>query len=409
MKIRNKIIPVLLASSMIMSQGVFASDFTAENTLEVDSEVMTKWMKGKGASDEEIANTSTVFDVLNGLKSSFIGDDGGFEIKENIYDKEVFTFNMDMDENGFKAVSSLFPNYVIKGTFESVMANASTALTGQAGDIDLSFVSKYIEEYTTAVTNALTMTEPEEGEFEVKDQTYDTVVGFDVDVAVITDAEKKFVNDLCEDENFINLYQASRTFGTPELAELKELNDGLMNAEVLPEFDIKMYMNSVAGNTAFVAKVNDKESGESYAVLTTEQADENAIPVCYLEIPLLKAEAKLEMTMDDSMKAKLDVDIDGEYYGGSFDWKEDGNEIKYFYGDKDNAALTSKTTVSDEANRDAFDEEGKTVLDLAGITPDNFFESLGGIIEDITVNGFANTMNALVEAVPSVGELLQAA
>ena len=409
MKIRNKIIPVLLASSMIMSQGVFASDFTAENTLEVDSNVMTEWMKGKGASEEEVAATSVYFDVLNGLKSLFIGDDGGFEIKEEVYDKEVFTFNIDMDENGFKAVSSLFPNYVIKGTLEAAMESASSAFAGQAGDIDFSFANKYIEEYTTAVTNAFTMTDPEEGEFEVKDQTYDTMVGLDVDMVAITDAEKKFVNDLCEDENFINLYQASRTFGTPELNDLKEIIDGFMDPELLPEFDIKMYMNSQAGNAAYEIKMNDKESKESYAVLTVEMAEENAIPAFYLDIPFLNAEAKLTLSVDDSIKAKFDCTIDGEYYGGSFDWNADSNETKYFYGDKDNAAITSKTTVSNEANRDALDEEGKTVLDIEGITLDNFFESFGGIIEDITTNGLANTMSALVEAVPAVGELLQAA
>ena len=407
MRFRKAIIPVFLASSMIMSQGVFAAGFTAENNVEVDKDKVTELLKKSDVPEDTIKFSSTYLDVLNGLKTSFIGDDDGLEVKESVYDNDVFTFNMDMNEKGFKAVSSLFPSYVIKGSIETAMENAVTALSEQMETPDMSFANEYVQEFTTALTNACVMSEPKEDMYEVKDLVYDTMVELEIDKEAVIEAEKNFVNQLCEDENFIALYQMSHMFGeAPDLEEVVAINEEFMDSEMVPDPDLKLYMNTQEESSVYVLTLNEQGSDNAYVVLTMSMgADED--PVVYVDIPSLKVETKATAHVGENIQGRFDSTVDDQYYGATFDMDEAGNKVEVFYNDPDEAILTSNTTLSEEADRDVINEEGKTVLDVDTLfNDDDFFDKIGGLIEDVTTNGLAYILNTLVEAVPSVADYL---
>lgn len=407
MRFRKAIIPVFLASSMIMSQGVFAAGFTAENNVEVDKDKVTELLKKSDVPEDTIKFSSTYLDVLNGLKTSFIGDDNGLEVKESVYDNDVFTFNMDMNEKGFKAVSSLFPSYVIKGSIETAMENAVTALSEQMETPDMSFANEYVQEFTTALTNACVMSEPKEDMYEVKDLVYDTMVELEIDKEAVIEAEKNFVNQLCEDENFIALYQMSHMFGeAPDLEEVVAINEEFMDSEMVPDPDLKLYMNTQEESSVYVLTLNEQGSDNAYVVLTMSMgADED--PVVYVDIPSLKVETKATAHVGENIQGRFDSTVDDQYYGATFDMDEAGNKVEVFYNDPDEAILTSNTTLSEEADRDVINEEGKTVLDVDTLfNDDDFFDKIGGLIEDVTTNGLAYILNTLVEAVPSVADYL---
>ena len=410
MRFRKAIIPVFLASSMIMSQGVFAAGFTAENNVEVDKDKVTELLKKSDVPEDAIKFSSTYLDVLNGLKTSFIGDDDGLEVKESVYDNDVFTFNMDMNEKGFKAVSSLFPSYVIKGSIETAMENAVTALSEQMETPDMSFANEYVQEFTTALTNACVMSEPKEDMYEVKDLVYDTMVELEIDKEAVIEAEKNFVNQLCEDENFIALYQMSHMFGeAPDLEEVMAANDEFMDSETLPDPDLKLYMNTQEESSAYVLKLNEQGSDDNTLLILTMSMGADEDPVVYVDIPSLKVETKATAHVGENIQGRFDFTVDDQYYGATFDMDEAGNKVEVFYNDPDEAILTSNTTLSEEADRDVIDEEGKTVLDVDTLFgDDDFFDKIGGLIEDVTTNGLAYTLNALVEAVPSVADYLPA-
>ena len=410
MRFRKAIIPVFLASSMIMSQGVFAAGFTAENNVEVDKDKVTELLKKSDVPEDTIKFSSTYLDVLNGLKTSFIGDDDGLEVKESVYDNDVFTFNMDMNEKGFKAVSSLFPSYVIKGSIETAMENAVTALSEQMETPDMSFANEYVQEFTTALTNACVMSEPKEDMYEVKDLVYDTMVELEIDKEAVIEAEKNFVNQLCEDENFIALYQMSHMFGeAPDLEEVMAANDEFMDSETLPDPDLKLYMNTQEESSAYVLKLNEQGSDDNTLLILTMSMGADEDPVVYVDIPSLKVETKATAHVGENIQGRFDCTVDDQYYGATFDMDEAGNKVEVFYNDPDEAILTSNTTLSEEADRDVIDEEGKTVLDVDTLFgDDDFFDKIGGLIEDVTTNGLAYTLNALVEAVPSVADYLPA-
>ena len=405
----RKIIPLLLSTSLIMSQAVFADGMTATDSIEVNTEKVTGILEEQGTPKETVEGLSAYFDALNGLKTYFIGDDGGYEVKADIDDKNIFDFNVDLNENGYKAASTLFPSYIIKGTLEKTMETATTAFADQMGEIDTSFANKYVEEFTTALTNACVMSEPEEGTFEVKDLVYDTMVSLDIDMKAITDAEKKFVNSLFEDENFISMYQMSNMFGTlPDLDEAKAANEEFMNPETLPTPDLKMYMNTQEESSVYVLKLNEHGTDDSIVILTMSQGKDED-PVVYVEIPALNAEAKSTMHVDKDITGRIDCTVADQYYGAAFEMNENGNKTELYYNDPKEAIITSSTTLSEEANRAAIDEEGKTVFDVDALSGDDFFEKIGGLIEDVTTNGLAYTMNALFEAVPSLASLMPAA
>ena len=410
MRFRKAIIPVFLASSMIMSQGVFAAGFTAENNVEVDKDKVTELLKKSDVPEDALKFSSTYIDVLNGLKTSFIGDDDGLEVKESVYDNDVFTFNMDMNEKGFKAVSSLFPSYVIKGSIETAMENAVTALSEQMETPDMSFANEYVQEFTTALTNACVMSEPKEDMYEVKDLVYDTMVELEIDKEAVIEAEKNFVNQLCEDENFIALYQMSHMFGeAPDLEEVIAANDEFMDSETLPDPDLKLYTNTQEESSAYVLKLNEQGSDDNTLLILTMSMGADEDPVVYVDIPSLKVETKATAHVGENIQGRFDCTVDDQYYGATFDMDEAGNKVEVFYNDPDEAILTSNTTLSEEADRDVIDEEGKTVLDVDTLFgDDDFFDKIGGLIEDVTTNGLAYTLNALVEAVPSVADYLPA-
>ena len=243
----------------------------------------------------------------------------------------------------------------------------------------------------------------------MKDLVYDTMVSLDIDMKAITDAEKKFVNSLFEDENFISMYQMSNMFGTlPDLDEAKAANEEFMNPETLPTPDLKMYMNTQEESSVYVLKLNEHGTDDSIVILTMSQGKDED-PVVYVEIPALNAEAKSTMHVDKDITGRIDCTVADQYYGAAFEMNENGNKTELYYNDPKEAIITSSTTLSEEANRAAIDEEGKTVFDVDALSGDDFFEKIGGLIEDVTTNGLAYTMNALFEAVPSLASLMPAA
>ena len=76
----RKIIPLLLSTSLIMSQAVFADGMTATDSIEVNTEKVTGILEEQGTPKETVEGLSAYFDALNGLKTYFIGDDGGYEV-----------------------------------------------------------------------------------------------------------------------------------------------------------------------------------------------------------------------------------------------------------------------------------------------------------------------------------------
>jgi len=295
---------------------------------------------------------------------------------------------------------------------EQFMANMPIA--GGEGGMDMNAFmgtfSGYITPWVEACSAAGKPGDPVTGEYEFEGYKFDTMVPVTVDMAAITEATQKLLDDLLADP--------------AAMAAIKGMAQGMAQSSGETIDDEKFTEDFKAGFEEFMAHFPATASAEVYAnsdgsetfymnaeAMREGETEPFTAYMLYVDAQNMKmgyqdgqtTEAGFEMTGSDmTMYFAM-----GEMYFGlamSFAENQFGMDIYFMNEEKPLVSITVDMAAGGERTL-SVDTAGKTAVALA-LPMDGNDESVQGLLGDIMMNGLGGLMGTLSEQVPEIASML---
>ena len=421
----------LLALIVALMMALTCMSALADNVytkVTVDGDLAKGLLTGFGVPEDQMAIVDPVIALVNALGVSVTTVADGAQIDLDLNGNPAVSLGFAMDEQGAKVVSNLIPNYLLTvsqetiGQFmEQVAANMPGA-GGEGGGMDMSAMMEtfggYFQPWFEACASAGQPGDPVTGEYEFMDYKFDTMVPVTVDMAVITEATQKLIDDLSADP--------------AAMAAIKGFAQGFAKNSG-EEFDEANFeANFKAGMQEWMSHFPDTVTAEFY----TDSTDEDGMPF-YLQgdsiwgeesgftyYMLYVDEATMymgyQMTAKDGdeevpMEAGFSMENGGMsmyfsmgemYLGLAMSFSEDGFAMDVYFMNADKPLVSVVVTMAASGERTLpVDGAGKTTLAIEDAMSGEG-DAVQGLAGDFMANGLGALMGTLSEQVPEIASLM---
>ena len=206
----KKLLTLALALIMALS-CVAASAATVYTEIDVDRDVAKDLMTTFGLGEDMIATVDPILALVSalGVKVTYVGGNGQVDIDLNGTD--ALSLSYATDDAGISVASTLFPNYLVTVSNETVGAIMEQAAAnmpgggegGAGGMMDMNAMMEtfggYYQRWFEACAAAGKPGDPVTGQFEFEGYTFDTMVPITVDIDAIADATRSLMDELLAD------------------------------------------------------------------------------------------------------------------------------------------------------------------------------------------------------------------
>jgi len=414
----KKLLAMILAlMTMLTCISAFAD--TIYTKVAVDPEVAKELMTGFGVPEDQMAMVDPILALVNALGVNVITVTDGAQIDLDLNGADALSLGFATDDAGINVVSTLFPNYVVTISQETIgqimeQLMANMPIAGGEGGMDMNAFmgtfSGYITPWVEACSAAGKPGDPVTGEYEFEGYKFDTMVPVTVDMAAITEATQKLLDDLLADP--------------AAMAAIKGMAQGMAQSTGETIDDEKFTEDFKAGFEEFMAHFPATASAEVYAnsdgsetfymnaeAMREGETEPFTAYMLYVDAQNMKmgyqdgqtTEAGFEMTGSDmTMYFAM-----GEMYFGlamSFAENQFGMDIYFMNEEKPLVSITVDMAAGGERTL-SVDTAGKTAVALA-LPMDGNDESVQGLLGDIMMNGLGGLMGTLSEQVPEIASML---
>ena len=421
----------LLALIVALMMALTCMSALADNVytkVTIDGDLAKGLLAGFGVPEDQMAIVDPVIALVNALGVSVTTVADGAQIDLDLNGESAVSLGVAMDAEGAKLVSNLIPNYLvtvsqetINQVMEQVAANMPGA-GGEGGGMDMGAMMEtfggYFQPWFEACASAGQPGDPVSGEYEFEGYKFDTMVPVTVDMAVITEATQKLIDDLSADP--------------AAMAAIKGFAQGFAknSGETFDEANFEE--NFKAGMQEWMAHFPDTVTAEFY----TDSTDDDGMPF-YLQgesvwgeesgftyYMLFVEEGNMDMgyqmTAKDgdeevTMQAGFTMKDGGMtvyfsmgemYMGLVMSFSEDGFAMDVYFMDPDKPLVSLIiTTIAGGERTLPVDGEGKTVLAIEEAMSGEG-EAMQGLAGDFMANGMGALMGTLSQQVPEIAGLM---
>lgn len=415
----KKLLALLLALMMALGCAA-ASAETVYVKLNVNRDTVNALTASFGMPEDQAAIVDPILAAVNalGVKVTTVND--GAQIDLDLNGDEALSLGVATNEEGFTAVSTLFPNYAltmktetITQMMESMMAAMPGAAGGEGGmDINamMAPLAGYFTRFFEACSAAAVPGEPVPGEYEFEGYKFDTLVPVTVNVPAIAENAKALLDEMLSDEAVLSAIQgmaqgmAQGAGGALNVEDIKKAAEEWI-AHFPETVNAEYYANS-DGSPAFYLKGEAAYEGQEpsfgYTMLFIDQQNMN---MKYWDsnsqmtgaIVIAANSFRMEFSMAGMVFALdfiMNMGTPAEFL------------CKLYFMDLATPLLTVAVTVAPEGERTLpMDTEGKTVLPIEGMM-NGESEAGNALVMDIMTNGLNELMPKLTKAVPEIQDLI---
>lgn len=418
----KKLLTLALALMMALS-CVAASATTVYTEIDIDSDVANSLMTTFGLSEDTIAMVEPIIALVSalGVKVTSVGADGQVDIDLNGTD--AISVSYTTDDKGISVASTLFPNYLVTVSNETVgaimeqfMANMPGGGEGGAGGMmDMAAMAEifggYYQKWFEACAAAGKPGEPVSGTFEFEGYTFDTMVPITVDIDAIADATRSLMDELLADPAAMaaikgmaqGMAQSSgATFDDAKFEEEFKAGFEEWMGHFPKTVDVEFYTNSDGSEAFYMYGEAVREGEDGTFVVNMLFLDQTHMQMAYQDGDTMSAGFEM-----DGVDMNMYFDMSGMYFGLAMSFPENEYDFDvYFLTDQAPVLSVRVTTSVDGLLTMPATADGKTVLAVEDAMADQSGEAVQGLLGDVMVNGLGDLISVLSEAVPEAGALL---
>ena len=379
--------------------------------LSIDRDAARSVMEKSGMPEERISAVDPVLAVLSALGIRVTGADRGIQIDLDLKGTDILSLGAKKSENGLLIGSTLFPDYLITVSEETLAGMMRQYLpmmpaggSGEGG-ADMKALAAsllvYVRKYTEACTAAVTAGSPEKVDFDVEGCAFDTLTSMNVDTAAIADATKTLISDLLNDRVVSGMLQSVPGFRAEE--RLKAAEEAL-SEEKVPDVTVNVYTSSeVSGSFYAVSEVTAKgaEDAAFRAAALSPGDGTGTIGIQVFEAGINISAAYFPDGIFISYISEQ------EYYALSIRLEDDSTvRMEAYITDTEKPLAVLTVTSSEGGERTlSLDPEGKTLVKPEDLTGGQSAESSAGLTQEIMTN-LGTLMMKAAGAVPEFGSLM---
>ena len=379
---------LVLAGETENAAGSMPAAVTIMEEVSIDKEAAKNLLPVFGLKGSQAKLAESAISVLDALSCRIVAADNGAQLDLDLNGENVISIEGGLTQEGFAAVSTLFPNYVVTASMETIMTllqsfmPATDGSTGEEGStgfgMDMTAVSEkmsaYVSQFIAVCSQAAVPGEAEDADFTYEGNHFNTKIPVELDVDAIVAAEKELVEQLLTDEDIRPLLDVSAQYsgGSFDPDSIREMNDQFFSEEYMPEVEVSIYVN------------RDGEGNESDTFCAVSEATyEDAAEPSYrytflsegtygdmkLEIPEAQTTVGFYYgTEETGVNIHMDFEMGGQYYGFTMDIVYGADTVvtlDLFVMDLEKPFIRDVITVSMNGERTlSADPKGKSVLTL---------------------------------------------
>ena len=400
----------------------------------VDREQARTLISGFGVPEAQMAVVDPILSLVNALGVRVTTAEDGAQVDLDLNGEDALSLGWAADSEGFGIVSTLFPNYyltVSNDTISGMMAQMAQNMPGAGGEggvggFDMAAMQSvfggYYQKWMEACASAGQPGEPVAVEFEYGNHVFDTMVPVTVDMAAITAATNELLEALLADPAAMamlqgmaqGMAQSSGTAFDPETFEADfKAGFGEWMAHFPDEVKAEVYTKAGDESGLFFMNAESFREGEAAPFFTAFMLYENEKNMDMgftMEMVDDETGETATMTAEFAMKdtdMKMALEMGGMYYGLNI--SADGGDMTFdvFFMNPESPLLSVALEIADGGERTLpVDASGKTVMPLEAFMADANGEAAQGLYGDIQANGLGALMNAVMGQVPEIAGLM---
>lgn len=398
----------------------------------VDPDLAKGLISGFGVPEEQMGMIDPILAVVNALGVRVTTVQDGAQVDLSLNDADALSLGWTQDDAGVAVVSTLFPNYyvtissqTIEAMLQQMAANMPGGGAGGAGGFDMSGLQQvlggHFEKWMAACAAAGKPGEPEAVTFEYGNYVFDTLVPVTVDMAAITAATNELLDGLLSDEAAMaalqgmaqGMAQSSGTEFNPETFE-QDFKAGFETwmAHFPDVVTAQVYTNSDGGETFYMTSESAYEGSEA-PFFTCYMLFENAQN---MDMGFSMDVTDEETSQTSTMKAgfamkdtdmKMYFDMGGTYFGLNMSITDADMAFDVFFMNAEKPLVSVKVEITDDGDRTLpVEAEGKTTLAAEEIMANGNSEAAQGLYTDIQANGLGALLGVAMQQVPELGALM---
>ncbi|MER1994283.1 MAG: hypothetical protein ABS897_09630 [Eubacteriales bacterium] len=385
-------LPAIAEEPAAVTAQVPAAAATYQVKLSADKETAKNVLPLFGLAESQAGMIDPIVDLINALAVDVIIADGGVQVDLSLNGGSALSLGGTATEDGLVIASSLFPNYILTFSQESLQGMIQQYVPmaaggqGEAGGMDMNAmgeaVGKYIAEFMAAFETAVKPGEAEQGTFEAEGITFDLRTPMDVDEAALAEAAKKLVSDLMNDEAVTGMLASVPNFSPEEL--LKSVEE-MLSEEHLPDVAVDVYSDSANQEIyCTVSEATYKEAESPAYRFTMLNQGASGMKMDFLDL-----NSGMTVGMEYSTAGLfMSFDQGGMYFAVRIGTGENGEAvIDLFAVEKEKPLLTLSIAYIPEGARTlSLDTEGKTILAIEDMQGESGQQAMAGLTQEAQVN-----------------------
>lgn len=429
----KKLTALILALLLTLS-CVSAFAQTVSVRLNVDSEQVRTLLSGFGLPEAQLGIADPVLSLVNALGVRVTTVEDGAQVDLDLNGEDALSLGWASDGDGFGVVSTLFPNYyltvsndTISGMMEQMAQNMPGAGgEGGAGGFDMAAMQSvfggYCQKWMEACGAAGRPGEPVAVEYEYGNHVFDTMVPVTVDMEAITAATNELLDSLLADPAAMAMLQGmaqgmaqnSGAAFDPESFEA-DFKAGFADwmAHFPDEVKAEVYTNAGDESGMFFMNAESFREGEANPFFTAFMLYENAQN---MDMGFTMAVEDDETGETATMSAgfamkdtdmKMSFEMGGMYYG--LNMHIDGSDMTFdvFFMNAESPLLSVALEITDGGERTLpVDAEGKETIAAEAIMADANGEAVQGLYGDVMANGLGALMDVVMRQAPETAALM---
>lgn len=429
----KKLFALILALLLALScTSAFAR--TVYTKVTVDREQMGKLLAGFGIPEAQVSMADPILSLVNALGVRVTTAEDGAQVDLDLNGADALSVGWASDDAGVNLVSTLFPNYYLtlsNETIAQIMTQMAQNMPGAggeggAGGFDMAAMQAvfggYYQKWLAACTAAGIPGEPVEVKYEYKNYVFDTMVPVTVDMEAITEATTELLSELLADPVAMSMLQGmaqgmAQSSGVTFDPETFEADFIAGFAEWMAHFpdevSAEVYTNANDASGMFYMYSEAYYEGEEMPFFTAYMLFENAQNMDMgfaMDLTDDETQQTVTMTAGFAMKdtdMKMFFEMGGIYYGLNMSFNGGDMTFDVFFMNDKAPLMTVAVEITDGGDRTLpVDSAGKTVLAVEDIMQDANSEAAQGLYGDIQANGLGALMGTVMQQVPELGSLM---
>lgn len=403
-----------LAETAETTPGLSFAGLTVQSEYDVDMDVLHNVLNQMGVGEGMLPVFDTIASIVNEAGEKLVVAQDGIQYELLLKDTALVNIVAQISENGLNVVSNLVPGFALSASPEeltTMLSNITSKSDALAG-IDMAAlqaaIAGYSQNFATACTQAITAGQPEMGEFEAGDYTFNVKIPMNVDVAALAEAIKALFTDLSNDENVKAAIEALGSAGVNLDLSAPAESESLDPAN-FPTVEVNVYatineQGQQEGATDVTFSVTPPAESEATGVTGHVLVDGRNVTVHVEDTANASTCDFAIQPRDTGMSCRFDIETNGMYVGlaGVYEQGDTSVVDGYVYViDDQNPLFTSHSTLTNSGELTlSADTEGKTVLGVSELSnPEALQEKASGLAMDV-MGGLFGLLSTAAEVMP---------